>query len=281
VFAIIVVVLGVLVWSGQPPRDEHLVFRALAPDPEVKPRIWVRYGVIANAARDYPASFYATYVKMCSGTLIGRNTILMSAHCLSDYTEVEVVGSLGRWKADCERHERFVSPPDFDVALCHVPGPGSPPLAREFEQIARAPFELKAGDEITVSGWGVSEGWLDRWWAQVRLNAGVGGAFRLGRATVRESGHVIYALGAMTSQGRVTLDHGDSGGAVYVGDVKSRRIVGTNSCGGEACGSPERDVIAVASLIDGPTIDFIEKWASRTGAHVCGREPSDDAGCRQ
>ena len=278
--AVLLAAAGVAVWLGRGFQDDKLVFRLLSETPKDGVGILVRNGLIVNAARDYPASFYAQYRKECSGTLIGRNTILISAHCLTDVEEVEVVGQLGRLQARCAKHPDFTATPEYDVALCMLLG--DPPLSGGFERIARPPFSLGPSDEIRVTGWGRSHAtFFGKWWTRVKFGLGMGGDFRVGKATGTDKGPAILALGEMTPEGRVALDHGDSGGAAYVGPDAMRRIVATNSCGGTTCGGLGKDTIGLASLVHDKTARFIEDWASNTGAHICGRDPLEDDGCHK
>jgi len=280
--ALLLAAAAFILWAGWPTDDGKVVFRLFVPnrggdrDKGLSPffRILIRFGVIVqNPARDYPASFYATYRLECSGTLIGRDTILTAAHCLEDSGEVEVVGQsgpVGRVPATCKAHPRFQSAPNYDVALCRING--SLPVAGGFERIATRPFDLTVPTAIRVSGWGYSNpSPFKMWVVRAKLRLGLGGNFRIGNATGVERGPLIVAAGQTTQEGQVALDGGDSGGAVYVGVDATRRIVGVNSCP-NCYAAP----IVIASLLDDDTVKFIADWKG----HICGRDPSNDQGCR-
>ena len=271
--------LCLLIWAGWPPPRDKMVFRPVSEAPKLF-RFLIGGGTTVNAALEYPAAFYAEYDQPCSGTLIGRNTILISAHCLFESGQTTVDGPWGETAANCRRHPKYQNTSEYDVALCKTE---KAVQKQGFEQIVRPPFQIGTDAPLLVTGWGESAKTnLGRWLARIRFRLGLGGYFKVGRASGNAQGPLIVATGGAGQNGQVVgLEHGDSGGATYHGPTATRRIVGVNSCGGKGCGESGNNPIVLANLADQLTADFIEAFATEYNAHICGRNSSDDEGCRQ
>jgi len=162
----VVALTTLLVWAGWPPPSHKMVFRQFSDPPRgLWPRI--RHGMRVNPALDYPASLYAEYYKPCSGTLIGRDTILIAAHCLFDDGPTTIEGQWGVIQARCRKHPKHQNTPEYDIALCKT---AEEIPIRGFEQIARPPFQLGQKASIQVTGWGeTAKTRLGQWWVRIKF----------------------------------------------------------------------------------------------------------------
>jgi hypothetical protein len=284
------VVVCLVLYQCIGPKRPALVFHSLVSLPSAPlsantlAAIQIEFGKEANQARDYPASFASNFHTPCSGTLIGRDTVLTSAHCvgLGEGVPVSLTISGKNIKGHCRAHPDYQSYNLFhDVALCKLttPAPGS-----GFEYIATKKdiALVDVGKMVRLTGWADFDppDPLARWWRRLRRCLGFGSAFKIGAAIVQRRETVLFVEGVSMYGGPAVAEIRDSGGAAYVGKDPHRTIVGLNACGGDGCygaqGNPK--ITVLANLTEETTADFITDWIVKKKASVCGINSTD--GCR-
>jgi hypothetical protein len=280
--SIVATVLAGLPWSW----SDRFVFR---PHVELKPgrvqqfiKPWIGYGhVVANPAVDYPASLAAdTRETECSATLVGPDALLTSGHCVSIASTsgetILVKTQEGEICVDCAMLGDLF---ENDLAMCKLT---KPIASRPFDTIARDPALVAKGSAVKLTGWAGSKhrSAIAKWWRRALRRLGFGFVFRTGKGTVTSQEPLLWIDGEITNGGEAVVENGDSGGAAYVENGGSRLVIGVNQCGGRFCGyGAVDDTSRLVNLTSPHAAQWIERWANRTGAKVCGFTTTE--GCRQ
>jgi Trypsin len=238
---------------------------------------FVRNGIFADPARDFPAALAADRQPFCSATLVGANSMLTAQHCVSlaAQTGGAIAVEVGDRKltAICGAPSR-----DVDVALCK--------LSESIETITFDPIARQVpavNDTVTLTGWAETVTLFSpsTWLHRLAMRFNVFHLFRYGQGRVEAVGLVLNVQGEMTAGGPVVVEEGDSGGAAYIGTGQFRRIVGVNVCGGSRClgvDRPNEGTTTLTNLTSEGVARWIGDWANGQKASVCGF--TNGKGCR-
>lgn len=268
-------------------------------------------------AADWPSSFFYHFKvgndrKLCSGTLIGGQTLITAAHCIPENQQIAVKFQGATIKSlECKTTDKFAHPAsDGDIDACEQGGAcaasrdvalcllESPPSTPKLETVARDPALLGVGQRVRVTGFGCtardqsggtegnrsvfSTGWV---------------AVRRAPVPDRENFYVVAgaardlqgALAAAVPSAVSEICPGDSGGGAYVmglnpTSIEWRRLVAVNSAvrqrkenGNWVVKGPSFFVPLSAP----PVVALLDKWEGSAGhAGICGIGDKPQPRCR-
>jgi hypothetical protein len=211
-------------------------------------------GTIADPA-DWPAS---PRLNNCSSTIVGPNTMLTAAHCVSNGASKSFTIKGVSYTATCTHHNSYRSNSTADWALCYT---SKAIEGITFETIATAKeASCSVGKEFLWTGFGCT-----RWGAGTdwKLRYGTAPAIRCPSGTNYDT----------ITRGKVALCSGDSGGGGYVVlDDGTRRVVGVNSR------SNTTDTSYVSSTYSDSFRNWAKTWGDNKRTKICGIH-SDATGC--
>lgn len=258
--------LRVLVGQQVSPvnRTDTLSFYAvseLTKPPGAQPTL--RNARLANP-KDWPASFYSVHPGgSCTSTLVGPRALLTAAHCAPNNGTVTLQIAKKTYKGICTRSDLY-SPdsPDkrsADWAICLME---SEVPVSQFETVNSDSARIKIKTQLLLTGFGCT---------QATGTGGNDGNYRIGEASVTAlpSG----SNNDITTTGDVALCYGDSGGPafVFLDAGKKRRLqVSVNSRIQVLDDGKLGNNSYLSSLSTTPAQTFLNGWAAKNTAEVCG-----------
>lgn len=273
---------------GQPPEGTKFQpVTELKQEGGVNPATTGRYQPAKTA--DWPATFYATFqtndgLSMCTAALVGPQAVLTAAHCTAENGPFRFTFRDKEYDAECTRHKDYAADLSADFALCRVEKPVQAPAGFRYETIDAAhgfdSYVAKGGVKpvLTIAGYGCTSDVVGSL-PSISYNVGTNYAISSSLSKIPANPYpALYAPAQnnnlFTAEGAAVANicPGDSGGAVYVVNGKSRAIVGVNSRVFVVPGTPPRYGSSILSATGSPDFyNWAHNWAKKTAkVEVCG-----------
>jgi Trypsin len=214
-------------------------------------------GGTRQEAQNWPATLkYLVSDKFtCTSTIVGEQTIITAAHCLSDGTTAKVEIGDKNFNLTCTQHPLFNRATlEADVALCFSKD-AFPKIG--YENLDLSITRTVVGSVLFLLGYGCRD-----------VNAqGEFGQLYGGSATVFQLGS--GAGNHTRTRDGVVICPGDSGGSAYILATKDEPI-GPRSIVGIDSGYVAFSRVSTITPLAGIVADFIRDWSKDYKTTICG-----------
>lgn len=316
--AVIAIVVACVVVTGGQAQDASQPSSAIREGPLVPPPEFVAVDRLLGSggvrlaggqivkASDWQAVAVARGALTCTASLVGREVILTSAHCVDGRPYAPriqiVLGSVTFRGApvemtECSAHPNYAAAgangmlprSGADLALCRLRTP-----VRDITLETIGADALDIGRGVILMGFGCRELRVTKGQLDVVPDPEGSKILRLGDQTIQAAGLALGSTEPLLSRtegtgGRPNICPGDSGGPVFTGasaakSVKGRRISGLNSAfnGDWGLSVPTPKFYSYLAPVTASFRRWALAWANERSLTVCGinRDPGFD-GCRR